>query len=113
MDFPKDQIDELRQFCPDLSVASEGGREYILLQNLKLPEGCKPKFVDALLYPFPEGSYFSKLYFAEKVLKEGSAPNWHVQVRVLERNWVAFSWLSHPSLRLIQMIDIHFDAFST
>jgi hypothetical protein len=102
--FPEDQVGELKQFCPDLQECEEGGCAYVLLRGLNLPEGCSPAVVDALLCPTPRDGYQFRLYFAMRV-ESGVQLNWNANgVRILERNWHAFSWTVNPEPRLMQMV---------
>jgi hypothetical protein len=106
MDLPQDQIDELKKIAPDLSAAEEGGFTYLLLRNVVMPEGCIPQHCDLLLCPVAKDGYESRLYFASQIV--GCADrNWNGNLRVLERNWFAFSWKVQPGLRLAPMLIIH------
>ena len=105
--FPADQIEELRQFGK-LQQAQEGGTTFLLISQLIMPAGCTPDRVDVLLCPTPRDGYASRLFFAEQVRKPGCALNWNGTVRILERNWHAFSWrTSGQSSRLAQMVGEH------
>ena len=112
---PEDQIQELKTVCGEISSCSEGGIEYVLIPKLKMPEGCTPIEMDALLCPAPRGDgYQSRLFFASKVetSRQLSKPlNWNGNVRVLERNWYAYSYKVDPSLTLKQMVAAHLGAF--
>lgn len=108
MEFPEDQIRELKDLYGDVRHASEGGFEFFMLPKLPLPEGCSPPRVDALLCPMPRDGYPSRLFYAERPSGK-STPNWNGQVRFLERNWHAFSWrINDPGpLRLAQVVQAH------
>lgn len=108
MTFPQDELDELKHLYGDIQRADEGGSPYFLVTGLPLPEGCTPRRVDALLCPAPRDGYPSRLFFAERPSSR-SSPNWNGQVRILERNWFAFSWKINASepLRLAQVIQAH------
>jgi hypothetical protein len=105
MTFPPDQIEELKNLCPGASRGEEAGVSYFLLPQLALPEGCTPAPVDALLCPTPRDGYEFRLFFAQRISSKNSR-NWHVSnVRILERNWHAFSYkINASSLRLAQMV---------
>lgn len=111
----EDQVQELKTVASDISSCAEGGIEYVLIPKLKLPDGCTPSEVDALLCPKPRGDgYESRLFFAAKV--ECSRPlkqalNWNGNVRVLERNWYAYSYKVDANLGLKQMVAAHLGAF--
>jgi len=104
MSFAADQIAELKLLCAGVQQCEEAGCTYLLLPGLKLPKGCSPSKTDALLCPTPRDGYPFRLYFAVRV--ESSAQlNWNAQrVRIIERNWDAFSWKVGEESRLIQMI---------
>jgi hypothetical protein len=111
MAFAQDEIDELKALCPGVSAGEEGNVTYFLLPELALPEGCSPARVDALLCPVPRDGYEFRLYFAQSVSSK-KALNWHVSgIRILERNWHAFSWKSNRTgLRLAQMVALQLAA---
>jgi hypothetical protein len=102
MSYPADQIAALKGYCSKISLLTEGGQPYLLLEGLQLPNGCDPASCDALLRPWQgaEG-YPSQLFYSVQV-KSSYARNWNVfNVRLCERNWFAFSWrvsLSSPML---------------
>ena len=108
MNFQRDEIAEMTALYGDVQTAAEGGSPYFFIVGLSLPEGCNPTKVDALLCPTPRDGYPSRLFFAEKPTSR-SSPNWNGQVRLLERNWFAFSWKIRTSepLRLAQMVQAH------
>jgi hypothetical protein len=111
MEFPVDQLDEVRVHVTELKLAEEAGLPYILLSPLKLPAGCRPASVDALLSPTGRDGYTSRLFFAEKITCKREL-NWNsVGVRILDRNWYAFSWKTNrENLRLLQMVLDHLAA---
>jgi hypothetical protein len=111
MDFPSDQIEELRLLCPEASRCEEGGSVFFLLPAVALPPACEPAITDLLLCPTPRDGYPSRLFFAEAV-KSSTSQNWHVNgVRIIERNWHAFSWrVTRPGLRLAQLVSAHLRA---
>ena len=102
MDYPQEQIDELKRYCSKVSALTEGNRIYLHLEQLHLPQGSEPPACDALLRPFAgDDGYPSQLYFS--VLVTPPFPrNWNVMnVRIGEKNWFAFSWkhtLASPTL---------------
>jgi len=108
MDFPKEQIEELKQIYGEVGFCEEGGYNYFFIPNLPLPDGCAPEKVDVLLCPMTRDSYPSRLFFAEKI-KTKTERNWNANgTHILERNWYAFSWkVNQPNLRLIQIIRAH------
>ena len=110
MDYPDDQIAELKVLCPGVARGDESGSTYFVLPSLLLPDGCEPSEVDALLCPTPRDGYSSRLFFSKRVSSRKSL-NWNaVQVRILERNWDAYSWrVNRTDLRLAQMISCHLE----
>jgi hypothetical protein len=107
MKFPQDQIDELKCIVPLLSIAEEGGYTYLLIEGYKLPDGLNPSAVDLLLCPMPRDQYQSRLYFSQQVTGCPKTPNWNGNVRVVGKNWIAFSWRTNPGLRLADMLLVH------
>lgn len=109
MSLPDDQVAELKSFFREVRAAREGGITYLVLPDAALPSGCVPSRMDLLLCPFERDGYSSRLYFAERV--QCAKPlNWNGGVRVLERNWSAFSWRVSGGLRLLQMVQEHLRA---
>jgi hypothetical protein len=112
---PEEEVQELKAVFNEISSCSEGGIEYVLIPKMKMPEGCTPAVVDALLCPKARGDgYESRLFFATKVecshaLKQPL--NWNGSVRVLEQNWYAYSYKVDANLRLKQMVAAHLGAF--
>jgi len=108
----QEQIDEMKAICPELFVCEEGKVTYYLLKNLKLPEGCAPAVVDALLRPVSGGDgYPSRLFFSAQI-KGKTERNWNgLNVRILDRNWFAYSWrLNSEGQRLAQILANHLRA---
>jgi len=110
MDFPQDQIDELKKIAPQISISEEGGYTYIMIENLKLPEGCKPSEVNALLCPALKDGYQSSMFFAQKI-DCSAQKDWKRNIRVLGTNWYALSWQTLSGLRLAEMLMIHLKPF--
>jgi len=107
MSFPPDEVEELSQLFPGISHGAEGGIGYFLIPSLKLPQGCTPESVDALLCPSSRDGYTSRLFFSE-LIRCTTSPNWNKQnERILERNWFAFSFKVRPGLRLAQLVASH------
>lgn len=92
---------ELRSLCPDAKQAQEGGLRYVLLPSLKLPA---PAEIDCLLCVDPRDGYAGRLFFSQ-VIATREPRNWHMQnVRILERNWFAFSWQIPANLRPMEIL---------
>jgi hypothetical protein len=95
---------ELRSLCPDAKQAQEGGLRYMLLPSLKLPDGCTPAETDSLLCVDARDGYAGRLFFSQ-VIATREPRNWHMQnVRILERNWFAFSWQIPANLRPMEIL---------
>lgn len=111
MEFSTNEVEELKQLSPNVMRCEEGGVSYFLLPQLELPENCSPLQTDALLCPSPRDGYTCRLFFSS-VIQAKKALNWNAQsVRILERNWHAFSWkINANNLRLMQMVAIHLGA---
>jgi len=110
MEFPTEQIEELKKIYPDVQMAEEAGFTYFFLPNLDLPEGCIPEKTDALFCPTPRDGYKSRLFFSE-MISGCQNRNWNGQARILDRTWFAISWNINPDQRLIQLVRSHLDAF--
>ena len=112
MEFPQEQITELKGYFGVVEQGEEAGLTYFLIPKFKLPEGCTPTECDVLLSPMPANGYDSRLYFAERI-QQAKIPNLYLNwnatdVRILDRNWHAFSWkLTKPNLRLAELVLLH------
>lgn len=111
MPFPDEQIAEMKALFPGVQLAQEGGCSYFLIPALQLPAGCTPATVDALFCPTGRDGYASRLFFAQMIAAPRSR-NWNAQgIRILDRNWFAFSWnIKQNGLRLTQAITYHLSA---
>ena len=112
MSIGDDELRELIRQYPETAEGTEGGVTYYLIPNLRLPEGCTPEQVDGLLCPTGRDGYPSRL-FLDRPVTCRTARNWNASnVRVLERNWFAVSWMvKTPGLRLAQLLAVHLEAF--
>lgn len=110
MDFPRDQLEELKRLYPGVQRCDEGGFTFFLLPDVALPEGCSPSRADLLLCPMLRDGYPSRLFIAERVSTMAN-PNWNGPFRILDRNWHVFSWMADQNdqnnLRLAQMVALH------
>jgi hypothetical protein len=109
MKFPEEEIIELKTIIPSVSYANEGGYDYLLLEQLTLPDGCQPAVLDVLLCPNQRDGYQSRLFFASQVTG-GPTRNWNGNIRALGRNWHAISWATSPGLKLVEMLAVHLKA---
>lgn len=111
MQFPDDQVEELKQICREVKRYEEGGVTYFFLPDLCLPDGCSPARLDALLCPSAHHGYTSRLFFAQ-VIASPQSRNWSTTARIMERNWHAISWqIPETNLRLAQIVALHLRAF--
>lgn len=106
---------ELRAICPGAEDMTDGGLRYVYLPQLALPPHATPTTVDALLCLDAHSGYPTRLFFATQVQRNPAATrpalNWNGNVRIFERNWVAFSWnnvqnTQHP----VSILTAHLDA---
>lgn len=113
MNYPQEQVDELKTMFPSISYAVEGGFDFFLIPELKLPQNCSPESVDALFCPNLRGGYNSRLYFSA-MIQSGKALNWNGQNEfILGRRWFAFSWRLQPTeRRLSQAVALHLRALT-
>jgi hypothetical protein len=83
------------------------------LPELHLPEGCNPGHTDCLLCLGPRDGYDNRLFFSVIVITPAPR-NWNTQnVRILERNWFAYSWRVPVGLRPIEILIGHLRALRT
>jgi hypothetical protein len=108
--YPDEQVEELKLVCGDVAAAVEGGALLFHLAALPLPEGCVPDRVEALLCPAGRDGYPSRLFFAQ-IPTSRSKPNWHMQARIMEKNWHVYSWrVPGSGHRLAQLVQLHLKA---
>src|ERR1035438_3683786 len=88
-----EELSELNQLCAGAKVMPEIDSVYIFLPALKLPKGCSPAQVDALLrVKSPLTDYPTRLFYASKITCSKQL-NWNsTNVVILQRNWFAYSW---------------------
>jgi len=61
-----DQLQELTDPCGEVRELSEGGRVYLHLPKLKLPSGCVPAEVEALLCLQEHSGYPTRLFLSSR-----------------------------------------------
>lgn len=106
----EDQLAELRHLATDAREVTEAGVAYVFLPGLRLPDGCNPPIADCLLALGARDGYDNRLFFATMVTSPQSR-NWNSQnIRILERNWCAFSWRVPSGLRPIETLIGHLQA---
>ena len=104
MDFPQDQIEELKRLFLEVCYAEEGSHHYFMIRNVILPTPCSPESSDVLLCPNEREGYNSRLYFPTQI-QCGKALNWNGGTFIFDRQWHAFSWKLQPTeRRLAQMV---------
>ncbi len=104
------ELRELDLVCAGAKAYSEFERQYILLPQLRLPEGCTPSTVDALLCSDARDGYPTRLFFAQQIASKNSL-NWNSQnVLILQKNWFAYSWNYVATGRPIEVLAQHLKA---
>jgi len=112
MDYPQEQIAELKAYGTALSQFSEDGRTYFRIEGLSLPEGCTPQVVNAVLQPTEAEGYKSRVFFSVQI-QSRFPRNWNTQRRLNEENWHAFSWNFEPNgMSLAQILVEHLKGFT-
>jgi hypothetical protein len=85
---------------------------WLYIPKFQLPEGISPTQVEILLCPQAQGSYKSRLYFAEKLSGQKQQRNWNGTAHVLGKSWYTFSWETPDGLTLFQMLSTHVRALN-
>lgn len=106
MDYPQNEIDELKKYCSELSHFTEAGHLYFRMKGVRLPAGCLPEVVEVLYRPKDDGvsdGYPNKLYFPQEI-KSSCQLNWHVQnLQINRQSWFSFSWkIDKPNATLAE-----------
>jgi hypothetical protein len=102
----EEQFEELKRFYPQALRTIEAGVEFILLKELDLPSGCVPEKSDVVLCASPRDGYASRLFYPQQV-SGIPAKNWNGNLRLCDRNWVAYSWQATTSMTLLEMVRYH------
>ena len=98
---------QLEAVCERVTPIMDQGKPYVLLSNLRLPDGCTPANCDALLCLADRDGYPSRLFLSERI-KSNTERNWNsLNVTILERNWHAYSWTGVPVGRPVEMLAQH------
>lgn len=112
MSYTQEELDEFLKVQPGASWASEGGRDYFLLPNLALPPGCEPSIVNALLCVSEESGYKCRLFFSQQI-STPAPKNWNSNnVRILGRNWFAYSYQTPDNLSLLKKFIVQYDGIT-
>ncbi|MDP1661707.1 MAG: hypothetical protein Q8L55_07305 [Phycisphaerales bacterium] len=97
MSLPKDQLVIIKSVWPDAQLVEEGGKPFVLLASVRLPDRCTPKIVACLICPHERDGYPCRLFLSERVTG-GKPVNWNTSTAIAERSWQAFSLkLSNPT----------------
>ena len=84
-----DQLQELSDLCGEVRELAEGGKVYIYLPRLMLPNGCVPAEVEGLLCIQEHSGYATRLFLSQQIAGRGA--NWSVH-RIVDRAWHTWSW---------------------
>jgi hypothetical protein len=104
------ELRELDPLCGSAKEYVEFGLTYILLPELRLPNGCSLVAVDALLCLSQRDGYPTRLFFAQPIASKNGL-NWNAQnVAILQRTWFAYSWNYVASGRPIEVLAQHLKA---
>jgi hypothetical protein len=111
--FDQAQVDALKILYPEICAAREGDFGFIRINPLKLPKGCTPDTVCALLCPMTRDNYPSRLFLSKKISHSGPGQHWNANgVIILNESWWAVSWkTTRPNQTLVEMVLDHLGAF--
>jgi hypothetical protein len=100
-----EHMNEIKHVCAGATEMAEGGHTYIHLPALKLPEGCGPSEIPALLCISQHGGYTTRLFLPQVILGRGI--NWTSHV-IFGKTWHTCSWNNVPaSLRPMEILAEH------
>ena len=101
-------LNEIVDLCQSAHEIREGGQLFVYLQGLRLPHGCGPAEVDALLALHRRDGYESRLYLSQRISHKGA--NWTTAC-IVDRQWHTWSWQGvSPEQRPIQVLAAHLKA---
>jgi hypothetical protein len=86
---PEDQVAELKPLCRSVVEIEQNAQPFLYMEGLRLPAGCEPAAVDALLALHGRDGYPTRLYLQSPIRQRGA--NWSV-VCLLDRTWHTWSW---------------------
>lgn len=110
MDLNEEWQQEFIAVFPNAKFLHEGGFYYIYISELKLPQGCIPEAIPALLCISPKDGYDSRLYLPQKI--NGSVSrNWNSDLYLLDSIWHSISWRTQPGLSYLEMLMVNLTAF--
>jgi hypothetical protein len=96
---------EVRLLCPEAKEMDEGGRVYVHLPDLILPEGCQPSKVEALVCLSSHSGYTTRLFLSKPLAGRGA--NW-TEHSIFGRKWHTWSFNNvSAALRPMQVLAAH------
>jgi hypothetical protein len=99
---------ELTAICGEARELVEAGIKFIHLRKLRLPGGCQPAEVEALLCLGTCNGYLTRLFLSQQVA--GKRSDWLPQ-HILGRTWYTWSWNGVPAhLRPAEILAEHLRA---
>lgn len=109
MPLMEQELDELRKISPEAAIYSEGGKDYVLMPYVRVPDPSSALVTDLLFCPTEREGYPSRLFFAQQVPSKTARP-W-TSFRIIGREWWAYSWRVEAGTNsLLQLIGIHMGA---
>jgi hypothetical protein len=100
----EDRLVSLRSIYPGATLVVDGGREYILLPDLKITTDGKVVVMDALLRPGEQSGYPTRLFLAQALPTKGRGGGWSAHV-ICARTWHTWSWRDVPAdLPVLQIL---------
>ena len=104
MTLPQDQLDRIKSVWPDVQITEDGGKPYVLLPSVRLPDGCTPAVTACLICPYERDGYPCRLFLADRV-NGPKQPNWTNPSYLAGRTWQAYSLkLSNGSPTLYDIV---------
>jgi hypothetical protein len=100
-----EHLNEIQLACTNAAPMTEGGRDYISLPALKLPDGCNPSVVEALICISEHSGYPTRLFLSQQI--GGRGANWSTHV-IFGKTWHTWSWNYVPgTLRPMEILAEH------
>ena len=97
-----EELEELRQICPEAKEMQEGSFVFVLLPALRISGQGQ---VDSLLCPQARDGYMTRLFLSRQIAGKGA--NW-TNHQILDRGWWSWSWQNvGADQRLIQILAAH------
>jgi hypothetical protein len=96
----------------DINAFTDAGQRYIHVPTLRLPVGCTPTGVAALICMDTRDGYPTRLFLSEKVTTTARELNWNTTAAIAGKTWHSFSWNYVPSSpRPVEVLIGHVAAF--